>query len=362
MQRRRGSHEGQLLRAGGSCRLRRRPGRRAGRAGCAARARQRDTVRAARCLRASSSRSKASSRRSSRPAWIACSVPATAGEHHSCDGERGPAAWSPGTWNGRGRPGVPRQPRGPVEIAVFFRAEQGSRVRKIRVISPDCEIDAGGLPVHWLTQVKPGRERRPAVLVRGGPRRAPGEPHRARRAHRHRPATATPRPSPRCGGSPRPASRASFASRRPSGSRPHAAARASRRSARSLDDPRPRLPPRADVPGLRQPRGRGRGHPCADGPQRRERRGPAGRRCSGWGRRRAPRRLGHARGGHPRRPGHRGQEARGVRAQPDAEGRRGAAADRRRADGTPTPRSAARRCSGSRSRTTRARWRSSRRS
>ena len=26
---------------------------------------------------------------------------------------------------------------------------------KIRTLSPDCEIDAGDLPVHWLTDVKP---------------------------------------------------------------------------------------------------------------------------------------------------------------------------------------------------------------
>src|ERR1019366_4238641 len=26
---------------------------------------------------------------------------------------------------------------------------------RIRTLSPDCEIDAGGLPLHWLSDVKP---------------------------------------------------------------------------------------------------------------------------------------------------------------------------------------------------------------
>ena len=37
---------------------------------------------------------------------------------------------------------------------ILFRVEAG-KVEKIRALSPYCEIDAGGLPVHWLTDVKP---------------------------------------------------------------------------------------------------------------------------------------------------------------------------------------------------------------
>jgi HEAT repeat protein len=37
-------------------------------------------------------------------------------------------------------------------MAVLFRIEHAA-VQKIRVFSSDCELDAGGLPVHWLTSV-----------------------------------------------------------------------------------------------------------------------------------------------------------------------------------------------------------------
>jgi HEAT repeat protein len=42
----------------------------------------------------------------------------------------------------------------PRSIAVLFRAEN-KRVMKIRVVSMDCSLDAGGLPFVWLNAVKP---------------------------------------------------------------------------------------------------------------------------------------------------------------------------------------------------------------
>src|SRR2546427_11994713 len=42
----------------------------------------------------------------------------------------------------------------PDQILVLFRVADKS-VGKIRVFTDDCELDAGGLPVHWLTNVKP---------------------------------------------------------------------------------------------------------------------------------------------------------------------------------------------------------------
>jgi HEAT repeat protein len=42
----------------------------------------------------------------------------------------------------------------PPSVTVLFRIERAS-VQKIRVFSPDCELDAGGLPVHWLAPVNP---------------------------------------------------------------------------------------------------------------------------------------------------------------------------------------------------------------
>jgi HEAT repeat protein len=43
---------------------------------------------------------------------------------------------------------------GPRSIAVLFRAEH-IHIMKIRVVSMDCSLDAGGLPFVWLSGVKP---------------------------------------------------------------------------------------------------------------------------------------------------------------------------------------------------------------
>jgi len=41
---------------------------------------------------------------------------------------------------------------GPDSMMVLFRIE-AKEVQKIRIFSPDCELDAGGRPVHWLDNV-----------------------------------------------------------------------------------------------------------------------------------------------------------------------------------------------------------------
>jgi rRNA maturation protein Rpf1 len=43
---------------------------------------------------------------------------------------------------------------GPTHVLVLYRVEDKT-VGKIRVFTEDCELDAGGLPVFWLTEVKP---------------------------------------------------------------------------------------------------------------------------------------------------------------------------------------------------------------
>jgi hypothetical protein len=43
---------------------------------------------------------------------------------------------------------------GPQNIVVLFRAEN-KRIMKIRVVSEECTLDAGGLPLVWLAGVKP---------------------------------------------------------------------------------------------------------------------------------------------------------------------------------------------------------------
>jgi hypothetical protein len=47
---------------------------------------------------------------------------------------------------------------------ILFRAEGGA-VTRIRVLSPDCEIDAAGAPVHWVEDERPAES---TALVRVG--------------------------------------------------------------------------------------------------------------------------------------------------------------------------------------------------
>jgi len=74
--------------------------------------------------------------------WVGYSVPGTR-TNMGCDYVRD--GWS--------QPGVIHlEP--PDHVVIFFRVEGGELLR-IRALSPDCQIDAGGLPVHWLNDVKP---------------------------------------------------------------------------------------------------------------------------------------------------------------------------------------------------------------
>ncbi len=98
-----------------------------------------------------------------RAQWLAYSVPAVSGDRQMCCGE--------GNWNGVGSCGPCRlegsdhgnainlrsdkvELEGPRTLLVLFRAE-ARRIGKIRVVSEDCLLDAGGLQITWLTGVKP---------------------------------------------------------------------------------------------------------------------------------------------------------------------------------------------------------------
>ena len=75
------------------------------------------------------------------PAWIGWNVPATRA-NRGCDYVQG------------------IEQRGvvhlePPDTAIILIRVEGGAVDRIRSISPDCEIDAGDLPVHWLAEVKP---------------------------------------------------------------------------------------------------------------------------------------------------------------------------------------------------------------
>ncbi|HEV2425852.1 MAG TPA: HEAT repeat domain-containing protein [Terriglobia bacterium] len=97
------------------------------------------------------------------PAWIGYVVPAVSGENEAC-------CFSNGT-DGSGRfCGQCRLEDGnqdftvnssrrtvhleSPELVVLYRAENRA-VEKIRTFSEDCELDAGGRTVYWLTGVKP---------------------------------------------------------------------------------------------------------------------------------------------------------------------------------------------------------------
>jgi hypothetical protein len=78
------------------------------------------------------------------PSWIGYTVPAVRTYNLGCE------YVSPG---GHTVPGVVHlEP--PDHAVILFRVASGA-VDRIRTLSPDCEIDAGGVPVHWLADVRP---------------------------------------------------------------------------------------------------------------------------------------------------------------------------------------------------------------
>src|SRR5947209_2083059 len=77
------------------------------------------------------------------PAWIMYSVPSVRTYNLGCDYVR----------DGVGTSGVVHlEP--PDHTLVLFRVD-GNAVTRVRALSPNCEIDAADVPVHWLTDVQP---------------------------------------------------------------------------------------------------------------------------------------------------------------------------------------------------------------
>jgi len=69
------------------------------------------------------------------PTWIGYRLPAAAGSRRSCGyGNR-------------------IMLEGPSEFVVLARTEGGKIVR-VRTATPECEVDAGGMPLVWFTDVK----------------------------------------------------------------------------------------------------------------------------------------------------------------------------------------------------------------
>jgi hypothetical protein len=78
------------------------------------------------------------------PAWIGWAVPSVRSYSLGCEYV---------SHNGWSAPGVIHlEP--PDHAVILFRVVSHS-LERIRALSPDCEIDAGGVPVHWLNDVKP---------------------------------------------------------------------------------------------------------------------------------------------------------------------------------------------------------------
>jgi len=101
------------------------------------------------------------------PAWIAWAVPVSNKDSFSCCWTNDNCGCS---LEGRNQAGAVR-PEAPVPVGgqrdgeavklegrthlfIFLRAEQRN-VGKLRTFSEDCPLDAGGLPVYWLTDVRP---------------------------------------------------------------------------------------------------------------------------------------------------------------------------------------------------------------
>ena len=100
------------------------------------------------------------------PQWLGYAVPQVAGDHNMCCGDYNGSGRGycgncrlEGSDNGnnvhttQSKNGTAKL-EGPRYLAVLFRAEN-KHVMKIRTVSEDCTLDAGGLPFLWLSNVKP---------------------------------------------------------------------------------------------------------------------------------------------------------------------------------------------------------------
>jgi len=95
------------------------------------------------------------------PAWIGYAVPVIPGDHTMCccDGRYemlrgGCALEGEHSMTMRSDDSKRANLEAPESMFVLFRAAE-RRVTKIRTYSEDCELDAGGLTLYWLTGVKP---------------------------------------------------------------------------------------------------------------------------------------------------------------------------------------------------------------
>lgn len=81
------------------------------------------------------------------PLWVAWSEPIITRQHNEV------CSWNYNNndWSGR-TPGTPVRLEGEIALVVLVRIDNG-QTDDVRVSSPDCHLDAGGLPFYWLTGV-----------------------------------------------------------------------------------------------------------------------------------------------------------------------------------------------------------------
>jgi len=76
------------------------------------------------------------------PAWVGYTVPTVPGHDRNCDWNQGIQAPGP----------VHLEPSGQVQIMLRI---QGNHITRIRPISGNCQLDAEGVPLRWLRDVRP---------------------------------------------------------------------------------------------------------------------------------------------------------------------------------------------------------------
>jgi len=113
------------------------------------------------------------------PAWAGYAVPIVHGDRNMCCYNNGYACGC--SLEGRNQAegninsGNSVKLEGPTHLVVLFRIEDHA-MGKLRMFTPECEIDAGGLPFIWLNGVQPAESVRyliSLVTPEGGVRRSP---------------------------------------------------------------------------------------------------------------------------------------------------------------------------------------------
>lgn len=92
-------------------------------------------------------------------AWVGYAVPMVKGDRQMCCWNNGYVCGCSLEGNNRGEGNVvnggsPVRLEGPTHLVVLYRVEEHA-IGKIRTFTPDCQLDAGGLPFIWLNGVQP---------------------------------------------------------------------------------------------------------------------------------------------------------------------------------------------------------------